>query len=46
MIRYKGNDTERQWDAVRDVVLFVQSNKREKHPWRSTTFSKAAGFSL
>ena len=27
-------------DALRDLVLFVQFKKREKHPWRSVTFSK------
>ena len=31
-------------DALRDLVPFVQFKKREKHPWRSITFSKVAGF--
>ena len=31
-------------DALRDLVPFVQSKKREKHPWKSVTFSKVAGF--
>ena len=31
-------------DALRDLVPFVQFNKPEKHPWRSVTFSKVAGF--
>ena len=26
-------------DALRDLVLFVQFKKREKHPWRSVTYS-------
>ena len=26
-------------DALRDLVPFVQFKKREKHPWRSVTFS-------
>ena len=26
-------------DALRDLVLFVQFKKREKHPWRSVIFS-------
>ena len=26
-------------DALRDLVSFVQFKKREKHPWRSVTFS-------
>ena len=26
-------------DALRDLVLFVQFKKREKHPWRSLAFS-------
>ena len=30
-------------DALRDLVPFVQFKKREKHPWRSVTFSKIAG---
>ena len=30
-------------DAMRNLVPFVQFKKREKHPWRSVTFSKAAG---
>ena len=29
---------------MRDLVSFVQFKKREKHPWRSITFSKVAGF--
>ena len=33
-------------DALRDLVPFVQFKKREKHPWRSVTFRKVAGFSL
>ena len=28
-------------DVLRDLVSFVQFEKREKHPWRSVTFSKA-----
>ena len=32
--------------ALRDLVPFAQSKKREKHPWRSVTFSKVSGFSL
>ena len=27
-------------DALRDLVSFAQFKKREKHPWRSVTFSK------
>ena len=30
-------------DALRDLVIFVQFKKREKHPWRSVNFSKVAG---
>ena len=26
-------------DALRDLVPFAQPKKREKHPWRSVTFS-------
>ena len=28
--------------ALGDLVPFVQFEKREKHPWRSVTFSKPA----
>ena len=30
-------------DALRDLVLFVQFKKSEKHPWRIVTLSKVAG---
>ena len=33
-------------DVSRDFVPFIQFEKREKHPWRSVTFSKVAGFGL
>ena len=33
-------------DALRDLVPFVQFKKREKHPWRSVTFSKRDGCML
>ena len=33
-------------DALRDLVPFLKFKKREKHPWRSVTFSKVACFSL
>ena len=33
-----------QCDALRDLVPFVQFKKREKHSWRSVTFSKACNF--
>ena len=29
-------------DALPDLVPFVQFKKREKHPWKSVTFSKVA----
>ena len=32
--------------ALTDLVPFAQFKKREKHPWRSVTFSKVAGFKL
>ena len=32
--------------ALRDLVPFVQFQKREKHPWSSVNFSKVAGWSL
>ena len=32
--------------ALRDLVLFVQFEKRKKHPWRSVNFSKIAGLKL
>ena len=30
-------------DALHDLVSIVQFKKREKHPWKSVTFSKVAG---
>ena len=30
-------------DTLRDLIIFVQFKKREKHPWTSVTFSKVAG---
>ena len=32
--------------TLHDLVPFVQFKKREKHPWRSVTFSKVAGWSF
>ena len=29
-------------DVLRDLISFLQFKKREKHPWRSDTFSKVA----
>ena len=31
-------------DALCDLVPFVKFQKHEKHPWRSVTFSKVAGY--
>ena len=31
------------WDALHHLVPFVQSKKREKHPWRRVNFNKVAG---
>ena len=31
-------------DVLRDLVPFGQFKKREKHPWRTVTFSEIAGF--
>ena len=30
-------------DVLHNLVPIVQFRKREKHPWRSVTFSKVAG---
>ena len=30
--------------ALRDLLPFAQLNNCEKHPWKSATFSKVAGF--
>ena len=32
----------KSYDAMRDLVPFVQFQKREKHPWRSVSFSRDA----
>ena len=34
-----------KYDALCDLVAFVQFNKHEKHPWRSVNFSKVGCFS-
>ena len=44
----KVNEIKQTWwsykcGASRDLVPFVQFKEREKHPWRSVTFSKVAG---
>ena len=31
-------------DILRSLVPFLQLKKCKKHPWRSVTFSKVAGF--
>ena len=31
------------FDALHNLVPFVQFKKREKHTWRSITFSKVEG---
>ena len=31
------------WDALLDLVRYVQFKKREKYPWRKDTFSKNEG---
>ena len=33
-------------DTLRDLVPFVQFQKREKHPWRNVTFSKVSGLKV
>ena len=33
-------------DVLRDLVPFVQFKKSERHPSRSVTFKKVAGFSM
>ena len=30
--------------VLRDLVQFIQFKKREKHQWKSITFSKVAGY--
>ena len=30
-------------DVLRDLVPFIQFKKREKHPWKSATFSDVVG---
>ena len=34
----------RSCGSLRDLLPFLQLKKREKHPWRSVTFSKVAGY--
>ena len=40
------NDVTKIYDALRDLVLFVEFKIREKHPWRSVYFSKVSDVSL
>ena len=35
-----------KWDALRDLIPFVQFKKRKRRAWRSVTFSKVAGLNL
>ena len=44
MLLINGNTQLVYSDAFHDLVPFVQFKKREKHSWRSVTFSKDAGF--
>ena len=37
---FQWNKSANNYDALRSLVPFVQFKKREKHPWRSLTFSK------
>ena len=41
--RSKNFNTVLIYDALRDLESFAQFKKRNKHPWRSATFSKVAG---
>ena len=34
------------FDALRDLAPYVQFNKREKHPWRRVSFSKASHIAI
>ena len=45
MVLGKVTCNEDKGDALRDLVPFVLFKEREKHPWKSVTFSKVAGFS-
>ena len=42
-VKFKTFDWVDVCDAWGDLVAFVQFKRREKHPWRSVTFSKVAG---
>ena len=35
-----------KYNALRDLVSFAQFKKREKHPWRSATFSQVEGMGV
>ena len=36
-------ETVKNWDALHEVIPFVQFQKHENQPWSSVTFSKDAG---
>ena len=38
-MRHEKHPSSFKCDVLRDLVAFVQFKKREKHPWRSVTFS-------
>ena len=44
--KYKKQFVWYMFDALRDLVPFVQFKKRQKHPWRSVTCSKVKGWGL
>ena len=39
-------DCKAKWNGFRDLVQLVQFKEREKHPWRSVTFSKVVCFTV
>ena len=42
MVSILQNNIECICDALRDLVQFIEFNKREKHPWRSVNIFKIA----
>ena len=39
-------ESQKDMNALRDLVPFAQFRKCEKQPWKSVTFIKAAGFKM
>ena len=44
IFQFSGIDSKFWCDVLRNLILFAQFKKREKHSWRSAAFGKDVGF--